>query len=72
MQIELTKHHGLGNDFLVMNVAQADASFDWPTLAQRWCDRDLGLVPMGCCCSTSSRAIALEWFCITPMAVVLK
>ena len=43
MQIELTKHHGLGNDFLVMNVAQADESFDWPTLAQRWCDRRFGV-----------------------------
>lgn len=43
MQIELTKHHGLGNDFLVMNVAQVDASFDWSALAQRWCDRHFGV-----------------------------
>ena len=43
MQINLSKHHGLGNDFLVINIAQADATFRWPELAQRWCDRRFGV-----------------------------
>ena len=43
MQIDLSKHHGLGNDFLVINVAQANSSFAWPELAQRWCDRRFGV-----------------------------
>ena len=43
MHINLSKHHGLGNDFLVVNIAQADATFRWPELAQRWCDRRFGV-----------------------------
>ena len=43
MQIDLSKHHGLGNDFLVVNIAQADAPFQWSELAQRWCDRRFGV-----------------------------
>ena len=45
--ITLTKHHGLGNDFLVGDPAQVlaqygeDASF--PELARQWCDRRRGI-----------------------------
>lgn len=43
MHIALSKHHGLGNDFLVMNVVQGSPPFAWPELAQRWCDRRFGI-----------------------------
>ena len=45
--ITLTKHHGLGNDFLVCDPVQVlaeygeDASF--PDLARQWCDRRRGI-----------------------------
>lgn len=41
--ITLTKHHGLGNDFLVCDVAQCAAVMQWPRLAQQWCDRRQGI-----------------------------
>ena len=37
----LTKHHGLGNDFLVL-LASLDG-LDGPSLARRWCDRRRGV-----------------------------
>ncbi len=37
----LTKHHGLGNDFLVM-LESGDAT-DWSRHAQQWCDRRQGV-----------------------------
>lgn len=48
MTLTLTKHHGLGNDFLVVDLAQgvpprADGVAPWPALAQRWCDRRRGI-----------------------------
>lgn len=39
-EIELTKHHGLGNDFLVAFHPHVD---DLPALAQRLCDRRRGI-----------------------------
>ena len=42
MHVSLTKHHGLGNDFLVYDMAQGDQS-NWPQLAQRWCERSTGV-----------------------------
>ena len=39
MEVTLTKHHGLGNDFLVYDIAQGVPTAQWPELAQRWCDR---------------------------------
>jgi diaminopimelate epimerase len=39
-QITLTKHHGLGNDFLVVFHPQVD---DLPSLARRLCDRRRGV-----------------------------
>lgn len=49
--IRLTKHHGLGNDFLVYDLAQGEpsaaytgaAGAPWPKLAQAWCDRRRGV-----------------------------
>lgn len=38
--VTLTKHHGLGNDFLVVFDPAAD---DLPALARRWCDRRRGI-----------------------------
>lgn len=40
--ITLTKHHGLGNDFLVLCRAPAPAD-RWPDLARRLCDRRRGV-----------------------------
>lgn len=43
MTITLTKHHGLGNDFLVCDAAQALPRIGWEALAMRWCDRRRGI-----------------------------
>lgn len=43
MTINLTKHHGLGNDFLVCDTAQLAAAASWPDVARRWCDRRRGV-----------------------------
>ncbi len=41
--IVLTKHHGLGNDFLVLDVAQPVGVGDWAERARHLCDRRLGV-----------------------------
>ncbi|MBU3690038.1 MAG: diaminopimelate epimerase [Acidimicrobiales bacterium mtb01] len=41
--VVLTKHHGLGNDFLVYDTAQDVRASDWAELARRWCDRRTGV-----------------------------
>ena len=41
--ITLTKHHGLGNDFLVCDTTNIEGQPDWPERAQRWCDRRIGV-----------------------------
>lgn len=50
--MRLSKHHGWGNDFLVIDVTDvADSSLSnsalsdsgWPDLARRWCDRRTGI-----------------------------
>ena len=43
MDIRLTKHHGLGNDFLVVDLAQGTPPIAWAELARRWCDRRFGV-----------------------------
>lgn len=54
MQVVVTKHHGLGNDFLVLDTAQLkpdlsiDSStdslkIDWSSTARQWCDRQVGV-----------------------------
>ena len=50
MQVVLTKHHGLGNDFLVLDTSQigrensaAMQKIDWSEIARQWCDRTLGI-----------------------------
>ena len=55
MQVVVTKHHGLGNDFLVLDTSQItrDSSADlqkidsskinWSKVAQQWCDRQDGV-----------------------------
>jgi len=41
--VRLSKHHGLGNDFLVCDVGQTSPRGDWAELARRWCDRRTGV-----------------------------
>ena len=45
--IALTKHHGLGNDFLVCDTTQITTSLGadaaWAACAQQWCDRRRGI-----------------------------
>jgi diaminopimelate epimerase len=41
--IALTKHHGLGNDFLVADAAQFAPGTLFADLARRWCDRRRGI-----------------------------
>lgn len=46
MSVVLSKHHGLGNDFLVVDLDQDPALADrrdWDALARRWCDRRFGI-----------------------------
>lgn len=43
MLVSLTKHHGLGNDFLVYDMAQGDPGAPWTELARRWCERTTGV-----------------------------
>ncbi|MGA0117298.1 MAG: diaminopimelate epimerase [Ilumatobacteraceae bacterium] len=43
MDVLLTKHHGLENDFLVYNLAQGEPATAWPDLARRWCHRSTGI-----------------------------
>jgi diaminopimelate epimerase len=43
MQVSLTKHHGLGNDFLVYNRAQGEIAGEWPQRALEWCHRENGI-----------------------------
>ncbi len=43
MQYSLSKHHGLGNDFLVFDVAQGNPNEQWSVLARRWCHRSTGI-----------------------------
>ena len=42
MPLNLTKHHGLGNDFLVLFADDGDAP-DLPALARRLCHRTRGI-----------------------------
>lgn len=41
--ISLTKHHGLGNDFLVCDTAQLGPDVPWDEYARQWCDRRRGV-----------------------------
>ena len=41
--ITLTKHHGLGNDFLVCDTSQLAADAPLADLARSWCDRRRGI-----------------------------
>lgn len=41
--IALTKHHGLGNDFLVCDTGQLAPDTSWAVLARQWCDRRRGI-----------------------------
>ena len=43
MPHRLTKHHGLGNDFLVLLGPAADLAGVGPEHARRWCDRHRGI-----------------------------
>lgn len=47
MKVTLTKHHGLGNDFLVLDLGQLDpqvvSGAQWPCHARTWCDRSTGI-----------------------------
>ena len=50
IQLSITKHNGLGNDFLVLDRRQVDAlsdaqvaEIDWPNIAREWCNRKTGV-----------------------------
>ena len=50
IQLSVTKHNGLGNDFLVLDRGQADslsgaqgAEIDWSNIARNWCNRKTGV-----------------------------
>ena len=50
IQLSVTKHNGLGNDFLVLDRRQVDALSDaqvaeieWPNIAREWCNRKTGV-----------------------------
>jgi len=41
--MEFVKMHGLGNDFIIINTLQEDASLDYFALAPKLCDRNFGI-----------------------------
>jgi diaminopimelate epimerase len=49
MQVTMSKHQGLGNDFLVYDIRQGlpfsegDPDTQWASLARDWCDRRFGI-----------------------------
>jgi diaminopimelate epimerase len=50
IQLSVTKHNGLGNDFLVLDRREASAlsnaqttEIDWPNVARNWCNRKTGV-----------------------------
>jgi len=43
MHVQLSKHHGLENDFLVYDLAQGVPDVGWSELAIRWCHRTTGI-----------------------------
>ena len=50
IKVSVTKHNGLGNDFLVLDRRQADAlsgaqdsEIDWSSIARGWCNRKTGI-----------------------------
>ena len=43
MDITLTKHHGLENDFLVYDLAQGEPTTSWPEVARAVCARSTGI-----------------------------
>ncbi len=50
IQLSVTKHNGLGNDFLVLDRREVDAlsnaqttEIDWPNIAREWCNRKTGV-----------------------------
>ena len=50
IQLSVTKHSGLGNDFLVLDRREASAlsnaqvaEIDWPNMARNWCNRKTGI-----------------------------
>ena len=50
IQLSVTKHSGLGNDFLVLDRREASAlsnaqvaEIDWPKMARNWCNRKTGI-----------------------------
>ena len=49
MQVTMSKHQGLGNDFLVYDIRQGlpftggDPDTQWASFARDWCDRRFGL-----------------------------
>ena len=66
-QSQLTKHHGLGNDFLVMFDPPSD---DLPALARRLCDRRRGIGADGLLVGSSEPDQRRpRWCCSTPTAV---
>ncbi len=43
MHLVLSKHHGLGNDFLVCDTTRADPAVPWPDVARSLCARRVGV-----------------------------
>jgi diaminopimelate epimerase len=54
--IDLTKHHGLGNDFLVVFTDQRLPRLPWSLIARRVCDRHRGIGADGLIVATPSTA----------------
>ncbi|MEJ7584237.1 MAG: diaminopimelate epimerase, partial [Acidimicrobiales bacterium] len=58
MAYRLTKHHGLGNDFLVLLGSSADTSDVDAATARRWCDRRRGIGADGLLVGTDGEGAA--------------
>jgi diaminopimelate epimerase len=63
MIVHLSKHHGLGNDFLVYDLDQGNPNIAWEDLAQRWCARTTGIGADGLLLlDTSSPTMSMRLF----------
>ena len=65
--LRLTKHHGLGNDFLVL--LEPVPGLDAAALARRVCDRRRGVGADGLLMAHPARTVPTSrWSCATPTA----
>jgi len=72
MGVVLSKHHGLGNDFLVLDlgpVSSPSSGDVWAAAARRWCDRRTGVGADGLLLLTTRTSGSVTTGSVTPGSV---